>query len=97
MTVPEILGRDLSTEARARVLGRELVFRAGDHQKVLELGVEIGKLTAGIDPDTVDTESPDYKAGVEEAYSAICNALLEMEPFDKVSNRETSSEAPSQE
>lgn len=76
---------DLPTEAQVRVVSRELVMgygAYGNHQRVLELGPKIGKISAGIDPDLVNTESADFKAGAVEALSAISNSMLEMKPAD---------------
>lgn len=77
---------ELATEARVRVVSRDLVMgygALGNHQRVLALGPEIERISAGIDPDTVDTESADYKAGAVEALSAISNSMLEMKPAEE--------------
>lgn len=77
---------ELPTDAQVRVVSRELVMSYGaygNHQRVLELGPAIGRISAGIDPDLVDTESADYKAGAVEALSAISNSMLEMKPAEE--------------
>jgi hypothetical protein len=76
---------ELPTEAKIRVAGRGLVMAYGaygNHQSVLEQGPEIALISAGIDPDAVNTESADYKVGAAEAFAAITNSMLEMKPAD---------------
>ena len=75
-----------TTEQQVRVAGRGIVMAYGaygNHEKVLALGPEVALISAGIDPDAIDTESADYKAGAVEAFSVIMNSMLEMKPAEQ--------------
>jgi len=48
-----------------------------DSARAHGVGIEVSKLTFGLDPDGVNRQSPAYKFGVRDALSAVVNALSE--------------------
>lgn len=69
------------TESAIRIAARNLSFvgEAGDSvdEQNAQLPLRIAELTAGDDPDAIDRQSPDFRAGAALALGATLNALLE--------------------
>lgn len=75
-------------EAKIRQLGRQLFNMSALHQHEspdgrMNVQVEIAKLTAGLDPDTIDAASPEFRAGGAYALSVVLNALYEAPAFHR--------------
>jgi hypothetical protein len=73
---------EMSTEARIRILGFNLGFGSQypTSEKVSETNIEVARLTAGIDPDSIDKNSPEYLMGAADAFSQTLGTLVESMP-----------------
>jgi len=73
---------DDDTTVRVRQAAQRLIFECLDPGEgdLESLNVELAQLTAGIDPDEIDTGSDEFRAGAELALSAAMGTLMATKP-----------------
>ena len=69
-------------ETRVRVVAHQVALSllGGNNQALAEAGLDIARLTAGQDPDEIDTTQPEYIFGASDALSVAISAVGEAIP-----------------